>query len=761
MVMSSCDRPLSSSDDEAKFSSPHILDQASSPTSQHQRAQTYQLLTMGCSFVLEQTRKAIHDHFTLQGKRSGPPAPKKLTENFLKIVLSSWKQSVDPTGIFLRPQDLPYLEEVFYSSHNKDLSDPTSEKTPSLAHTLVPSSYGLLCQAMKTLMKKRIQQTLNYWQKLKNHSSSFLTHRGSLWRYTSLDASSLLLAQNLPPRSIQRDKYLKERLQIEYALLSSTALPSTSTDLLPLSASSFISSKIEVLQNHQKKWFQLEHHLITLMQTLLRSLNPENSYFKNHPPPTLKGKWAVEIHINRQGLAEVQRVPRSFMSKENAPRPGDILLSLSPSPHSPPLSLVDRLLSDIYQILDENSSATSSLKILRKKAGDGDDQKSFAVLKVSWRSYKRPIERTRAEIKTANSHQEEQEENEELMQKSQEESHHSEEEARHKMLFSALMLHAEDIYELEGEDEKVSISQDIHKALLHFISSTSPFLLRAVILDLRGSTSKVPLNYQEVPRTLSLFIPASSLRSSIKIQGAMKDKAPQPLPASVALWKGPLVVLVDRCTSLGGEVMAAAFKAHHRALILGEPTSGYSPLQTLHKIPERTGDALILHSSYLHGLGFRNHLSITPHIKIPFPPNCLKPPPKHHIPSLHQEPSPPTPIPPPYPSILTEQLIPWLTTRHSSSSTTRSWLPGWLQRKHLGQERPQNQSTIEKISLIKNLTISEVKDLTDGDPPELSHDHDHHSDPFYEHTLAIARDYSIYLKGGIHYSAPASKKAQP
>lgn len=138
---------------------------------------------------------------------------------------------------------------------------------------------------------------------------------------------------------------------------------------------------------------------------------------------------------------------------------------------------------------------------------------------------------------------------------------------------------------------------------------------RGIVLDLRGNTGGLLTAAVDVG---GVFLEDGTVVGSTHGRAGRlietyraNDRArrggwapPSPLPASLALAlkKLPLAVLVDRRTSSGGEILAAALQANGRAVIVGEPTPGMGSIQTLFPLgPPGRGAMLKLTSSYWHG----------------------------------------------------------------------------------------------------------------------------------------------------------------
>ncbi len=108
--------------------------------------------------------------------------------------------------------------------------------------------------------------------------------------------------------------------------------------------------------------------------------------------------------------------------------------------------------------------------------------------------------------------------------------------------------------------------------------------LRSVVLDLRANPGGL---IQEAVSVGSLFLPPRTILSRI----TERSRPPDVLKtAGVPLFpKTPLVVLIDGSSASASEILAGAFKDHHRATIVGEKTAGALGGSITVPLPERAG----------------------------------------------------------------------------------------------------------------------------------------------------------------------------
>lgn len=113
-----------------------------------------------------------------------------------------------------------------------------------------------------------------------------------------------------------------------------------------------------------------------------------------------------------------------------------------------------------------------------------------------------------------------------------------------------------------------SVSQDVAR----HVEALKHARVDGVVLDLRASPGGA---FREVVSLAGLFLGASPVIQIRETGGRVSvEKAD-----TAASWDGPLAVLVDRETSSGAEMVAAAIQDRGRGLVVGEQTSGLGTIQ--------------------------------------------------------------------------------------------------------------------------------------------------------------------------------------
>ncbi len=122
----------------------------------------------------------------------------------------------------------------------------------------------------------------------------------------------------------------------------------------------------------------------------------------------------------------------------------------------------------------------------------------------------------------------------------------------------------------DGAKNYRSTSRDMKKLILKLLKEH----IRGLIVDLRDNGGG---SLEEALKTTGLFIgrgPVVQIESAAGITILKSPHAP-------ALYRGPLVIMVNRLSASASEIFTAALKDYHRALIVGSRTYGKATVQTL------------------------------------------------------------------------------------------------------------------------------------------------------------------------------------
>lgn len=138
--------------------------------------------------------------------------------------------------------------------------------------------------------------------------------------------------------------------------------------------------------------------------------------------------------------------------------------------------------------------------------------------------------------------------------------------------FGLVCLHnfyADFVYYKTNPGNDANVSNDMKQALQEFNDKKINYL----VIDLRGNPGGALI---EVIKIISFFIEKNPI---FQVEEALEKKVIYSTE-SIALFKNPLLILVDKNTSSGSEIFAAAIQDHHRGLIIGETTAGITAVRS-------------------------------------------------------------------------------------------------------------------------------------------------------------------------------------
>ena len=134
---------------------------------------------------------------------------------------------------------------------------------------------------------------------------------------------------------------------------------------------------------------------------------------------------------------------------------------------------------------------------------------------------------------------------------------------------------------------------------------------RGVVLDLRDCPGGLlDMTVEVASRFLSSGQTVVSLRGreSERIMETTGDHGAQTYP---------LVVLIDRSTASGAEIIAGALRDHERATIVGDVSAGKGTVESVHELENGWGLKLTAHRFYLPSGESPHGRGVTPHIVVP------------------------------------------------------------------------------------------------------------------------------------------------
>ena len=149
-----------------------------------------------------------------------------------------------------------------------------------------------------------------------------------------------------------------------------------------------------------------------------------------------------------------------------------------------------------------------------------------------------------------------------------------------------------DVESLQVDGERlIRITRFTQQAVRHLAAVLTGLKDRGVkrmILDLRGSFQGEP----EISFSVADLFADGSFGTLISKDRIVTSYSGE----DEDLWKGRLVILVDRATQGGAEVLAAVLRDHLGARLVGQRTFGHAGRQQVVRLP--SGDALVLTTSF-------------------------------------------------------------------------------------------------------------------------------------------------------------------
>jgi carboxyl-terminal processing protease len=155
------------------------------------------------------------------------------------------------------------------------------------------------------------------------------------------------------------------------------------------------------------------------------------------------------------------------------------------------------------------------------------------------------------------------------------------------------------------------ISDDLKKALDTLKSKG----MKSLILDLRNNPGGLLEQAVEVTK---LFIGGNKL--IVYTEGRRKEERREYYSASVAPYQDiPIVMLVNKGSASGSEIVAGAFKDHKRGLLIGSTTFGKGSVQSVFRLSDGSGLRLTVAKYYTPSGKCIHDVGITPDIEINLP----------------------------------------------------------------------------------------------------------------------------------------------
>jgi carboxyl-terminal processing protease len=139
--------------------------------------------------------------------------------------------------------------------------------------------------------------------------------------------------------------------------------------------------------------------------------------------------------------------------------------------------------------------------------------------------------------------------------------------------------------------------------------------LRGLVVDLRGNTGGSMIH---AARIVNAFVDEGRLLRTEGRNGGKVRGLTHTIDAKKEFkrFSGPVVVLVDRRTASGSEIVAGGLKFMNRGLVLGTQTFGKGTVQKLYKLEKNKSMKLTVARYLLPGDAFINSVGVTPDLVV-------------------------------------------------------------------------------------------------------------------------------------------------
>jgi len=165
----------------------------------------------------------------------------------------------------------------------------------------------------------------------------------------------------------------------------------------------------------------------------------------------------------------------------------------------------------------------------------------------------------------------------------------------------------------------INIDHFSKKTSLEFVDAlgklTGPTALQGLVVDLRGNQGGSMIH---AARIVNNFVEEATLVQTEGPKGGRVKGLTWKVPAKAERkrYDGPVVVLVDRRTASGSEIVAGGIKFLERGLILGRQTFGKGTVQKVYSLADDVSMKLTVARYLLPGEKFINKVGVTPDVAV-------------------------------------------------------------------------------------------------------------------------------------------------
>jgi carboxyl-terminal processing protease len=139
---------------------------------------------------------------------------------------------------------------------------------------------------------------------------------------------------------------------------------------------------------------------------------------------------------------------------------------------------------------------------------------------------------------------------------------------------------------IEGGVAHITISEfseDTDEEMSRILSELKDQGIRGLILDMRYNPGGI---LDSVVNTASLLLEEGLVLYEIDSEGSRRDWEVRDVDETARLVDLPIMVLVNRFSASGAEVLAGALRDHGKAVVIGEKTFGKGSVNSLHPLTD-------------------------------------------------------------------------------------------------------------------------------------------------------------------------------
>lgn len=291
----------------------------------------------------------------------------------------------------------------------------------------------------------------------------------------------------------------------------------------------------------------------TAINALTRSCDPHTEYFT----PRVSENFNISMSLSLEGIGAVLQneneytkvvslVPGGPADTARQLRPGDRIVGVGQGPDGEIVNVVGWRLDEVVQLIRGPKETTVRLEIIPATVDDEHQTKTIAIVRNTVKLENQAVQKKVLTLDRSG--------------------------RKRKIGIIDIPSFYLDFKALQAHDaDYKSTTHDVRRLLQELTSEH----VDGLVIDLRDNGGG---SLQEANLLTGMFIkqgPIVQVRDTNSTVTVMNDPDPE------VLYKGPLVLLVNRLSASASEIVAAALQDYHRAIIMGEKTFGKGTVQAL------------------------------------------------------------------------------------------------------------------------------------------------------------------------------------